>query len=611
MSGFFETVFPALGWAVAHFLWQGILIGLVSGGILCLLKRSSAQSRYLTGCLALVACFIAFLVTFQLELHNPCKFEAETVQISNVPSKELPDRIPEGGTTFKWSGWIGWGWLSGVGFMTIRLLRNACQAHGLKYRQVSSPAPDWQKTFEELLSEFGLPRKIQLLQSRFVSTPMVVGCLSPIVLVPVSAFTSLTPNQLRAILLHELAHIRRLDHWVNLFQSVIESLLFFHPAVWWLSNKVRDEREHCCDEFSVTSTGQPKDLAEALFQLESLRTRTSSMSLAATGGKLKERIARILQFKLNNNPTPTPHRIMKTKNIGTLIVTLLLTGGLFFLQAGERTSKEEYATEKTPDWTKDVELSGSFRLGGKDFASLVTPEGNFWVEEGKFASGYKLIELDISQSQPSALIQKGDQQAWFGLRTSARTRLNDKEFAKGVQQTESGKAPDPLTLAGDAFGKASEAYIKSLFNGGGRDEKLVWDKLSRADYNSKQKGSFELHESRNGLGMAYFQTDNGNYGKLLYTWGIGPKLHLKEIVTFDSRFGKTQVRKAKDIVLQSAGHMDLDDGIGTHPNANGWDGGKGKLPNDYEPDLHFNNIDGETYLRGHGGTSFLFPVDAD
>jgi beta-lactamase regulating signal transducer with metallopeptidase domain len=500
----------------------------------------------------LVACFIAFLVSFQLELHNPCKFEAETVQISNVPSKELPDRIPEGGTTFKWSGWIGWGWLSGVGFMTIRLLRNAYQAHGLKYRQVSSPAPDWQKTFEELLSEFGLPRKIQLLQSRFVSTPMVVGCLSPIVLVPVSAFTSLTPNQLRAILLHELAHIRRLDHWVNLFQGVIESLLFFHPAVWWLSNKVRDEREHCCDEFSVTSTGQPKDLAEALFQLESLRTRTSSMSLAATGGKLKERIARILQFKLNNNPTPTPHRVMKTKNIGTLIVTLLLTGGLFFLQAGERTSKEEYATEKTPDWTKDVELSGSFRLGGKDFTSLVTPEGNFWVEEGKFASGYKLIELDISQSQPSALIQKGDQQAWFGLRTSARTRLNDKEFAKG--------------------------------------------KLSREDAGETPK-------------IAYFKTNGGNYGKLLFQWqnrtnNSGKQssyLLLEEIVIYDARSGKG--RTINGIMLGSAGHMDLDSGIAT--------GTGTRLPGDYSPDLHFSNVDGVTmYIRGIDGASFLFPVSS-
>jgi len=80
--------------------------------------------------------------------------------------------------------------------------------------------------------------------------------------------------------------------------------------------------------------------------------------------------------------------------------------------------------ENTKQWVKEIQLSGTFRLGGKDFASLVTPEGNFWVEEGKFASGYKLIELDISQSQPSALIQKGDQQAWIGLRLGMPVPVN-------------------------------------------------------------------------------------------------------------------------------------------------------------------------------------------
>jgi hypothetical protein len=250
---------------------------------------------------------------------------------------------------------------------------------------------------------------------------------------------------------------------------------------------------------------------------------------------------------------------------------------------------------------EELRVSGVTKINGRYLINLEDPQGNrnFWLKEGGRSHGYELLEVD--QQGGFARIRKNGQTTIVKLKPSA----------EGVQQTESGKASGPLTLADDAFGKASEAYIKSLFNGGGRDKKLVKDTLSRADYNSKQKGSFELHESRNGLGMAYFQTDNGNYGKLLYTWGIGPKLHLKEIVTFDSRFGKTQVRKAKDIVLQSAEHMDLDDGIGTHPNANGWDGGKGKLPNDYEPDLHFNNIDGETYLRGIGGTSFLFPVDAD
>ena len=77
----------------------------------------------------------------------------------------------------------------------------------------------------------------------------------------------------------------------------------------------------------------------------------------------------------------------------------------------------ENLQENTEQWVKEIQLSGTFRLGGKGFASLITPRGNFWVEEGKFSSGYKLIELDTSQSQPSALIQKGDQQAWIGFRT--------------------------------------------------------------------------------------------------------------------------------------------------------------------------------------------------
>ena len=141
-----------------------------------------------------------------------------------------------------------------------------------------------------------------------------------------------------------------------------------------------------------------------------------------------------------------------------------------------------------------------------------------------------------------------------------------------AQKAESVKAPDQIVLAGDALDKVSEAYIKGLFDAQDRDETLVKDRLSRDEYNSKQKHRFELHESRKGLGMAYFRTNEGNYGKLLYTWGIGPKLHLKEIVVFDSRSGKVDVRRGDDIVLHKAGHMDLDSGIGTHLGV--------RLPND-------------------------------
>ena len=174
-----------------------------------------------------------------------------------------------------------------------------------------------------------------------------------------------------------------------------------------------------------------------------------------------------------------------------------------------------------------------------------------------------------------------------------------------AQKAESVKAPDQIVLAGDALDKVSEAYIKGLFDGEDQDEKLVKDRLSRADYNSKQKHRLALHESRKGLGMAYFRTNEGNYGKLLYTWGIGPKLHLKEIVVFDSQSGKTGVRTDKNIVLDLAGHYDLDTGVGTH--ATGKDG---YGDDNYRPDLHHGSMYGpDRHLKGIDGASFLFPID--
>ena len=163
---------------------------------------------------------------------------------------------------------------------------------------------------------------------------------------------------------------------------------------------------------------------------------------------------------------------------------------------------------------------------------------------------------------------------------------------------------DDLTLAGDTFDKANEAYIKRLFDSGTGDGMFVKGQLSRADYNSKQKHRLELHESRKGLGMAYFRTNEGNYGKLLYTWGVGLKLHLKEIVVFDSHLGKTVIRQGDHIVLQAAGHMDLDTGLGTHPTST-----QKKAIGDYRPDLHCGSNHGtDRYLGGTDGASFLFPI---
>jgi uncharacterized protein (TIGR03435 family) len=127
-----------------------------------------------------------------------------------------------------------------------------------------------------------------------VQVPTVVGWLRPVVLVPVGALGGLPAEHLEALLLHELAHIRRHDYLVNILQSVAEALLFYHPAVWWVSGHIRAERELCCDDVAVAVSGDALTYARALAQLESYRPAHISAAVAANGASLPDRIARLL-----------------------------------------------------------------------------------------------------------------------------------------------------------------------------------------------------------------------------------------------------------------------------------------------------------------------------
>ena len=134
----------------------------------------------------------------------------------------------------------------------------------------------------------------RLLESALVDVPTVIGWMKPVILLPASALAGLSPAQLEAILAHELAHIRRHDYLVNLLQTLVETLLFYHPAVWWLSRRIRIERENCCDDLAVSLCGDPVAYAQALADLEELRGRGGQLVMAANGGSLVHRVRRLL-----------------------------------------------------------------------------------------------------------------------------------------------------------------------------------------------------------------------------------------------------------------------------------------------------------------------------
>src|SRR5205807_2283082 len=174
---------------------------------------------------------------------------------------------------------------------------------------------------QRLAALLRVTRPVRVAASVLVQVPAVIGWLRPVILLPASALTGLTPLQLDALLAHELAHVRRYDYLVNLIQSVIETLLFYHPAVWWVSQQVRDEREHCCDDLAVAVCGDPHFYARALLGMERLRVTPPGFVLAAAGrgGSLMGRIRRLV--------APVQTEIFPRWMAGVIAVTLALGGG--------------------------------------------------------------------------------------------------------------------------------------------------------------------------------------------------------------------------------------------------------------------------------------------
>ena len=194
-----------------------------------------------------------------------------------------------------WLPVVVWAWVGGVTLFLARFAGASWRVRRLHLASFDEPLSHWQSTAERLAARLRLAAAFRIVESALVDVPSVIGTIRPVVFLPVAALTSLTPDQIEALLAHELAHIRRRDYAVNIAQTVAEALLFFHPAVWWMSARIREEREHCCDDIAVELCGEPVAYASALAELAAWRTRELALSLGAADGALLARVRRILR----------------------------------------------------------------------------------------------------------------------------------------------------------------------------------------------------------------------------------------------------------------------------------------------------------------------------
>lgn len=310
----------ALLTALVHFVWQGVIIAAGLWLVLAVLPKHHAQARHAAACTALLLMAAAPMVTFFLVDTPASDVPMEVAAAVDFHSLNQPPSLAEIIMVSLFGAWLG-----GVLIMTIRLAGGLWRLHRIVHRHATPLDEEWSMRLEKLVCDMGITRRIRWMQSQLVDGPMTIGWLRPVILIPCSVLTSLPPMQLDAILAHELAHIRRYDYVVNLLQSILEALLFYHPCVFWVSNRIRAERECCCDDAAIALGHDPLLYARALTELETHRSRNPLPALASTGGSLMTRIKRIVQ------PTPTPRDSTRTLLAPFLVlttVTVLSAAGL-------------------------------------------------------------------------------------------------------------------------------------------------------------------------------------------------------------------------------------------------------------------------------------------
>lgn len=378
----------ALGWMVLHSLWQGMLIAIITGVVLIALRHRSAQLRYIVANLGLFAVVFTAILTFlyysrpdalsstgefpapvevviapdiQIEYQEDiAEFEEleeleELVEIAPESAAELAVEAPlppapdESIGTFSWQNVQAYFnqhlplivglWILGVAIFLLRMLSSVSYVYYLKGR-MNFPADEyWLDLLDDMIRKIGLDKTVTLVESALVRTPQVVGYLKPVILFPLGMINKLPPSEVEAILAHELAHIMRHDHLLNVLQSMVETLFYYHPGVWWISAQIRTERESASDERAIEVTGDALTYAQALVTVQEMGYLPMSPALAFAGQQKSQfmlRLQRILNIK-----SPTTNTMEK------MLTVVLIAGTLTGLGWIKNFAHNTYTTIKS------------------------------------------------------------------------------------------------------------------------------------------------------------------------------------------------------------------------------------------------------------------------
>ena len=315
----------ALGWALLHSLWQALVLALLYGALRHALSARSAALRVALGELTLLMCLLLPAVTVWRQLSTTAS-ATPLATAGELPWLGAPIAAVVQAPSVM--GNIVAAWAIGVALLALRAAWRWQRLRGVVQRAQPLESA-WQQRFAALCVEAGVRVKVRWLESAEVAGPVLVGWMRPVILFPLGMTVGIPPRQIELLLAHELAHVRRADFLFNLFQLLVETLLFFNPAVHWISAQVRHERELACDDRVAQHSPDRTAYARALLAVAEHRHAHGSLALAATGGVLMQRIQRIVGDVDERDPRGGGLRSL----LVVALLLMLLVAGLRSLQS--------------------------------------------------------------------------------------------------------------------------------------------------------------------------------------------------------------------------------------------------------------------------------------
>jgi bla regulator protein blaR1 len=488
MNWFSPGAMESLGWALLHFLWQGTALAALAAAAMALCRRASTRYRVGVGALALMLLAPLATLFFDSQQHSVVPEIAKSSSLGAAvwTITTTTGAARSSAQTFSLTPslnalpWLVEAWLLGVAFFSLRSAGGFLLIERERRKQSAVVKSRVLETCYTLQDRFGLNRAIAYCECKWLQAPAVIGWFRPVVFLPVSALTGLSEEQLEAVIAHELAHIQRLDPFVNVFQVCVETLLFYHPAIWWLNKKVRAEREHCCDDMAVALCGNAVEYARALTLMEQWRS-APVFAMAANRGPLTERIVRVLGLRTFSAGM---RGIGLTSSVLCLVAALVAGNALLGMahprrvqadsQAVPSTSSSQQPAARSTSTAKPSPLhpqSGEPTTTSSSSSSSSLTSASSYIDAMK-AAGLgdltidQLIAMKIQDVTPEYVRELHEQ----GLQPDANTLISMRvqgvtpEYVRGLR--EAGLNPDQNQIIALKVQGADSEYYRGLKEAG-------------------------------------------------------------------------------------------------------------------------------------------------